>query len=93
MDKEAALIKQIKELGDQTEHLANTIHKIETKQRWSIYAHPWRFFVFSFLNGLFIVLGSTFGVALVFYGLHLLGYLPIFGDFFEALSSVLSKFQ
>ncbi len=70
----------LRKLSSETNKLARTVERIEIKQRWSIYAHPLKFFIFSFMNGLFIALGSTFGVALVLLLFHYLGYIPILGD-------------
>jgi len=70
----------LRDLTSQTNRLAKTIERIEVKQRWSIFAHPTKFFFFSFMNGLFIAIGSTFGVALILLIFHYLGYLPIIGE-------------
>lgn len=78
------------DLARETKQLAATIRRIEAKRHWSIYAHPWRFFLFSFLNGLFVVLGSTLGVAIVLYIFSWLGYLPVLGDLFTGLRQTIA---
>lgn len=85
MTKKEDFEQTVVELSKNTAELAKTIKRIDAKRHWAIYSHPWRFFIFSFLNGLLIVLGSTLGVALVLYLLSLLGYLPYVGTFFSGL--------
>lgn len=79
----------VKELARETNHLARTVERIEIKQKWSIYAQPAKFFWFSFLNGLFIALGSTLGVILIIWLSQALGYLPLFGNLFSGLKDAL----
>ncbi len=71
----------------QVERVATTLNALERRREWSAYAHPWKFLILSFLNGLMVALGSTIGFALVLYLLKALGYLPVIGEFFSFLSN------
>jgi hypothetical protein len=60
-------------------------------KRDAVFARPWRYMMFSFLNGLFIFLGSTLGVAILLWILNLMGYLPVLSDIAGPLKSAIGQ--
>lgn len=84
----AELAKETRRLADQTNHLATTISNLDT--RTSIFARPYKYLIFSFLQGLFVFLGSTVGVALVLVILRALGYLPGLGTVATSIKDLIT---
>lgn len=66
------------ELARETNKLGTLVEKLMTRD--AMFARPGRYLLFSFLNGLFVFLGSTVGVALLIWILKLMGYLPFLSD-------------
>ena len=87
---EAELAKNVVELAKETKKLSIIVNNLSRQKDWSAYANPKKFLLFSLLNGLFVVVGSTIGLALIFYLLNLLGYIPWLGNFFAALKETIA---
>lgn len=77
------------ELARETRKLGVLIERLMARD--AVFARPWRYLLFSFLNGLFIFLGSTVGVALLLWILNLMGYLPILGDIAQVVKRMLGQ--
>ena len=77
------------ELARETNKLGVLIERLMSRD--AVFARPGRYLLFSFLNGLFVFLGSTVGVALLLWILNLLGYLPILGDLATAAKRALGQ--
>ncbi len=77
------------ELARETKRLAAIVERLA--KRDALFAHPARYLLFSFLNGLFIFLGSTVGVALLLWLLNLLGYLPFIGDLTKMITRTIGQ--
>ncbi len=77
-----------RDLARETRRLTDVVERLVNK---SAPTRPGRALFFSFLTGLFTVLGSTLGVALLIWLLRQLGYLPFLGDFFQKIQSSIGR--
>jgi len=77
------------ELAKETRRLGVLVERL--MKRDAVFARPWRYMMFSFLNGLFIFLGSTLGVAILLWILNLMGYLPVLSDIAGPLKSAIGQ--
>lgn len=77
------------QLATEVRRLSTIIERLEVRQ--SFFVRPGHYLLFSFLNGLFIFLGSTVGVALFLWLLNILGYLPGLGEAAGLIKSVINR--
>lgn len=84
----ADLTTTARDLARETRRLADVVEHLVNK---SPPTRPWRGLFFSFLTGLFTILGSTLGVALFVWFLQLMGYLPYLGDLSQKIQRALGQ--
>jgi hypothetical protein len=77
------------ELARETHRLGVLVERLMARD--AVFARPWRYLFFSFLNGLFIFLGSTVGVAILLWILNLFGYLPFLGDAAQMIRNTIGQ--
>lgn len=74
----ASLAREVKELTKE-------IQKLKNSEFLKVFAHPWKFMVFSLMKGMMVGLGSIIGatvlVGFLIYLLSKISFVPIIGDF------------
>lgn len=91
---EEQLAQDLKDLSESVKKMALVVQSVEKKQYFSILEKPWKFILFSFLQGVATTLGATIGVgiivALVIIILQQLGFTNV-GSVLQSIFPVVNK--
>jgi hypothetical protein len=91
---ETITTEQAEKINNQLERTSQLITKLESQRYLQIIDRPFKFLFMAFLQGVFVALGSTVGLALVVGGvLYILNKLQVFAPLQDNIKDVQNALQ